>query len=292
MSEHSQHLHNPHAQQVGPPEHGGPGKAKRPTLRKRYAFTYNNPSVECIPRLKSTFSNIASLVIWQREIGELGTPHLQGYVEFKTKYRIRTLRTLLLLDNTIHWEAAKGTRDENVIYCSKPGGTSPYRMGFPDAIRVISDLRPWQQWLVTMINEEHAKTDSFDDRSIYWIWDTVGNVGKTALAKYLCVNTSFNAIYVSGKGSDVKFALKTHFDTEETNKDKLVVLWNLSRAQERFGPYSTLEAIKDGLAFSGKYESSSLIFNSPIVIVFANWYPQYDSLSVDRWKIKQIPMDF
>ncbi len=79
------------------------------------------------------------------EIGEGGTPHLQGYVEFPTKVRPIGYKGF---PKEIHWgdkdgKPARGTREENINYCSKDEG-EPHFSGhgplykrpiqFPDSI--------------------------------------------------------------------------------------------------------------------------------------------------------------
>jgi len=47
--------------------------------------------------------------------------------------------------------------------------------------------------------------------------------------------------------------------------------------------YTAIEKLKDGLFFSGKYESLTKMFDSPHVICMANFPPDLTQLSVDRW---------
>lgn len=56
--------------------------------------------------------------IWGREVGEQGTRHLQGYVEFKRSVRLGKCRKVL---DRGHWEKARGTPKENYEYCIKDG---------------------------------------------------------------------------------------------------------------------------------------------------------------------------
>lgn len=59
-----------------------------------------------------------SYVCFGKEVGENGTPHLQGYVTFKATWRLSALKLLL---PRAHWEQAKGNRAHNREYCSKDG---------------------------------------------------------------------------------------------------------------------------------------------------------------------------
>lgn len=52
------------------------------------------------------------------EVGESGTPHLQGYIYFRTE---KSLRQCRLLSDRAHWEIARGSPEDNLAYCSKDG---------------------------------------------------------------------------------------------------------------------------------------------------------------------------
>lgn len=57
--------------------------------------------------------------------------------------------------------------------------------------------------------------------------------------------------------------------------------------------YDILEAFKDGCFLSTKYESRMVVFEPVHLIVFANKKPCPDSsISLDRWNIKRIGIDF
>lgn len=60
----------------------------------------------------------ARYTIFGKEVGENGTPHLQGYTELS---RLSRLSALKKLNERIHWEARMGTQKQAREYCMKDG---------------------------------------------------------------------------------------------------------------------------------------------------------------------------
>lgn len=58
-----------------------------------------------------------------KEFGDSGTPHLQGFVQFCSK---KSLVGLKKFNPRIHWEATKGSIDQNIQYCSKANDFMEY----------------------------------------------------------------------------------------------------------------------------------------------------------------------
>lgn len=78
-------------------------------------------------------------------------------------------------------------------------------------------------------------------RKILWVWEPVGNTGKSWLAKWLVVNKG--ACYLQmGKKTDIAHAYKG----EE------VVAFDLTRSDKDFLNYDVLESLKNGVFFSPK----------------------------------------
>lgn len=73
---------------------------------------------------------IFSFLIYGEEVGESGTPHLQGYFELPKRMTFNVLRRKLVdeyIGNPgIHLEAAKGSQRQNIEYCSKEGKYRSY----------------------------------------------------------------------------------------------------------------------------------------------------------------------
>ncbi len=56
-------------------------------------------------------------MIYNKEIGDEGTPHLQGYMCMKIKKRMTQMKTIM---PTAHLEIKRGTVEQAIHYCKKP----------------------------------------------------------------------------------------------------------------------------------------------------------------------------
>lgn len=92
---------------------------------RAYCFTLNNYTPEEEADLARTIQSAfdaksITYAICGRERGDAGTPHLQGYVYFKSQKTLRATKSFLGLPR-MHLEAARGTGEDNKVYCSKEG---------------------------------------------------------------------------------------------------------------------------------------------------------------------------
>lgn len=86
-----------------------------PTDAKRNIFlTYNNYG-ENYDSFIEWCRNKCSYFVIGKEVGEKGTPHLQGYLEFKNQVRFNTLKKKW---NAIHWEDTIDV-ESSITYCKK-----------------------------------------------------------------------------------------------------------------------------------------------------------------------------
>lgn len=85
-----------------------------------WTITLNNYTEEEYNKLKEVAHCHTDKFIFGKEVGKLGTPHIQGYVYFKQPYDFK--RVLKILDTPrAHLEKAGGNPLQNYKYCSKDG---------------------------------------------------------------------------------------------------------------------------------------------------------------------------
>lgn len=248
--------------------------------------TLNNYTDEELASLQRWLTDDCMEFHINREQGENGTPHLQYCMRFKNA---RTFSSVSGFNPRAHIEVCKNW---NAVknYCRKADtATHDTISKTPFQRRSIKDplegktLYPWQSRVLSMIEQEP------NDRSILWLWEPDGNVGKTTIAKHLCIKYPNKVLYMGGKAADVKYGIKSFLDNEEN--DLLIVIFDYVRSNEDYISYEAIESIKNGIFYNSKYESEMVVFNSPHVICFANFAPETYKLSKDRWIVEQIGGD-
>lgn len=98
------------------------------TRSRAWCFTLNNPSDEAGPYLNDVFSKDCAYLVYQKEKGESGTVHYQGYFYFNNARRFSAVKKAL---PDAHLEAAKGSPIQNRDYCTKDEGRldGPFEFG-------------------------------------------------------------------------------------------------------------------------------------------------------------------
>ncbi len=268
-------------------------------------------------------TNVRYWVYGNEVCPDTGKEHLQGYIEFPKQKGMRAVKKALG-DTSAHLEVRRGTSTEAADYCKKDGKWKEWgsisqwggarrpktadlaiqsvKDGLTD-IEMIEDdpstfkqnqrligtyrklikeregqqflkeeflnleLNPFQRKIMSMLS---AQTE----RQLLWVHDPDGNTGKTWLSKHLlALGGCFRA--TNGKTKDIAFA----YEGEPT------FVMDLSRSLEEYVNYDILEQVKNGLIFSGKYESKHKVFRTPKMLVLANFAPDKSKLSKDRWVI-------
>ncbi len=256
------------------------GNNRQISPAKNWYFTYNNYKDEDIIKIIDIISsnNPGSKYIFQEETGEEGTRHLQGYIGFAKKIRPKGL----FKEFIIHWTKCRNVKLA-IAYCHKADtrtGNVYSNIKYDKDIKVIAreDFHMWQEEIVAILEEPPS------DRTIHWYWEEVGNTGKTAISKWLAVTKG--ALVLSGKGTDMKYGIVKY--KEKMGYFPEIIIFDIPRSCHNYVSWGAIEAIKNGMFFSAKYESEMCVFNSPHVVYFANVSPDMSLLSNDRWNIVKI----
>ena len=84
---------------------------------RAYCFTLNNWTVEQQAKLDEFDCRY---MLYGKEVGESGTPHLQGYLYLVNAKSLTALKKKIGIKE-LHLEVARGSPSDNRAYCTKGG---------------------------------------------------------------------------------------------------------------------------------------------------------------------------
>ena len=239
-----------------------------------FSITWSAP-LTAQPIADAAFKQIAKHYCYQWERGHVaGKEHLQGRVNCKQRY-YHTGKPLAKLLSEL------GMKGVVVAACSDEGKKAlqnyvikeDTRIAGPWADRPIylgQDLScmnapyPWQNEIMQMLMIPP------DDRTIIWINNQSGNVGKTKLLKYLAYKKIAKRIPMGNSTQ-----IKTNVIVQGTSKVYCVDIPRTIGTTEKIDDLiHALEEVKNGWVTSAMYgKHNELFMQPPHVLVFANWSP-------------------
>lgn len=289
---------------------------------KNWCFTLNNYTQENEDALLSAFdSGRAVYLIYGKEVGSSGTPHLQGFISLASRARLQSLNRDFV---QAHWTVARDI-GASIEYCKKEGsvrelGLSPLLLPtqgkrndleeFKHAVK--SGMVDHKELRETHSNvmaryprfalayvRDYKQLPDFEPHTPYdWQSNLLEIISGPPSPRfvYFVVDKDGNSgkswfcSYVEKNicGSQVMKCGKRDDMAFELFDNPTVILVDVSRSSSEFLSYQFLEDIKDGRVFSPKYESYTKRFNSPHLIVMMNSEPDATKLSTDRYIIINI----
>jgi len=192
---------------------------------KHWIFTLNNYTDDEVAHLSNPQDGV-KYVLFGKEVGESGTPHLQGFISFDKKQRIRKVKATV--GNRAYFDVVRDVAGA-IVYCKKDGnyfevGQPPPAQGqrsdlesFKDAVKAgetnLKRLREdfstvcakYPRFVANYVDDQVANQPipdhelyawqlqlkieletEPDDRKIIFCVDLEGNQGKTWFVKKWC----------------------------------------------------------------------------------------------------------
>lgn len=254
---------------------------------RSYVFTYNNYSAEGEAQLAHFFRQNH----WKFRYGHetaptTGTPHLQGVC--RAPHQV-SWRELCKRFPCAHWEPCTNWCASWKNYCSKGDDivTSVPEQLFDPEEWEESTFRltgpemfwPWQTALRELLGRPP------NSRDIHWIYDRVGDSGKSAFVLY-CVKNFPNVYEISAE--------KVGDFYIHAEPDAKAYFIDLPRDwEDKSCIYRPIENLKNNKWADNKcvgHDNKRVCrkWKKPHLVVMANWEPEYSKLSADRWKVYEV----
>lgn len=259
-------------------------KVKQINPAKRWCWVLNNWDDTDVSAISASLLTLCQCALFGAEVGDSGTPHLQGYCEFLIKCRPISHG----LTERISWHKCKGNRESNIRYCSKENNVL-FSMGLPKPLKLLAEshMYEYQRYMCQWALQEP------DDRKILWIYGGK-NIGKTQALKVLCNPEGIYKASILPTSKKHALAQVQRCDICET------FVFNLTADESQYQTnslFSIIESLKDGIfstAF-GTDNNSMCVRNSSNIIVVANKPPDGSKTEIDRerfeiWEVGTMDM--
>lgn len=147
-------------------------------------------------------------------------------------------------------------------------------------LECMNNPYPFQKLIIDDITNNKP-----DDRTITWIFNKSGNIGKSKLQKFLCWKYGVKRICM-GTATQIKTAL-CNVGARTAYVCNLPKVSGNQESQKDL--FSAFEDVKDGWISSNMYgKDQELFMKNPHLYIFSNEVPNMDYASIDRWKVYQI----
>lgn len=289
----------------------------------RWCLTLNNFTEEDLTKWDTVFSDelVTKYAIYGREVGDNGTPHLQGFVILNSSSRLTQIKGLL--GDRVHAEFTKGTSKQAADYCKKEGIFREFGE-FPGAQGKRSDIDRFTDWVREQTEKPDERTIASNFPGIWTkyprlvqlvdhLWGHANlvpggfelNEWQQELDEQLRQPADDRSIIFvvdgiggSGKSMFCRHQLTNYPDETQVMKlgkrddlafaldeSKRVFLFDIPRLGMAYFQYNVIEQIKDQIVFSSKYHTRTKVLrHQSHVVVFCNEQPDMNAMTGDRYK--------
>lgn len=244
----------------------------------KFCFTLNNYTDEEYATCCDFAKEKCKFAVIGREVGDNGTPHLQGYMNMKSQIRFSGIKKVI---PRAHIEKAQGSDQENLEYCTKEDDV-PFIYGEPqthgkrnDLVSVCNDIVNEKKTL-----SEVAKTypevfvkysrgierlslltykprDSNNPPTVMWLFGCAG-AGKT---RYAYDRFTQDQVYMKDS---------THWWDGYTQQQCILI-----DDYDGKWPFRDLLRLLDRYPYRGQFKGGYIDINSPFIIVTCEHSPSY-----------------
>lgn len=256
----------------------------------RWAFTLSYNKTPDRKILHAWLTQHCRMFVYQLEVGDTGYKHWQGRFALSKKRRKSEITFKLLSDDLKTMELSpEVTLNDTDFYVTKTDTreSGPWSNKDEEELELTEDvlhlhnnLFRWQENVIHI-----AKTK--DWRAIHFIWDEMGNIGKSTLLKYMRCKKVARILPPMTNQEDIMAAVCDM----PTSRCYVIDMPRSMPKEKLYHMYAGIETIKGGYAYDKRNHFKEKVFTSPNIIVFANMMPKFAYLSNDRWVIWTIMPD-
>lgn len=252
-----------------------------------YCFTLNNYTDKEHHELCQLFAGGGfKYIIFGKEVASSGTPHLQGYAYMPNAITSKGFKKKLG-NSRVHVEGAKGTAEENRVYCSKDGdflefGDMPFSQSRKGEKGGVVQQERWEE------ARQLAKEGNFDDIPADILMRCYGTCQKlfheNNLKKQLADNGAMANLWIWGPtGCGKSKSVRERFPEEEIylkplNKwfdgysgEPVVLIEDIDPSHEKWIGYF-LKIWSDHYKFRAEVKGTSIMMR-PKTVVVTSQYP-------------------
>jgi len=250
---------------------------------RNYCFTINNYTDEELTQLKKELKGIHYIIVGD-EVGESGTPHLQGFIIYNNG-RSKTA-VIKGMPRRAHVEVCNGTPYENYEYCSKEKvifehGERPEKVGQGKRqdLKEIKDKVSKQEKIKTLLDtdsivnyqqlkfaeglKKYYETKRTAKTDVIWYHGKPGT-GKTHRAREICIERA-------GDEDNIYEAMATGQWWEGYDGQEYVIIDDLRGDFMKFHEFIKL---LDKYPFRVQTKGSSRQFNAKVIIITSPYRPE------------------
>ncbi len=274
---------------------------------RNWCFTLNNYSDEEVAVIDAIFQDGVSYVTYGKEVGENGTPHLQGFIIFDRKKRFTAVK--LVLGNRVHLEPARGPAYRAAVYCHKDGDFKEFGTRPSCARGNGHQFADYVRWINEFYDEFHRRPTEREIANAYPALFVRYSRALNELTNHLVPypdiqegelrdwqielerqlseepnDRTVNFVYDPAGGKGKSFFMRWYFSkhgdktqllsagkrddiAHSIDPYKTVFLFNIPRGGMEFLQYTILEQLKDRVVFSPKYNSTTKILSNKCHVV-------------------------